>query len=354
MPLKILQRPLMLDAPEAISPVEHVEQDSTPRRSLYHTFIGQYIGRTQQERERLDPSTQESIRERPSAETVDFLTQSTDDEEDTYLSKVPTRPIPHFTEGKRVFTDQAQMEKIIADEGEASKPFVSFNKTFQAARASGNKEFIYKGNHFNTRKKDETNAEWLTKIKTIKGPSLTELIEKLRREHVGPEQNRAKFEENIMQVTNKLNAKRAISNLRQLRLSSGFRNIEEQVNAMMQGVKTAGSLEQARRNGYTGKHYQPALETYYKRPTQSNLEKIGKIRLERELSGGLTGGHSKGDSADYSVSDLTTRSDALKRVEWLNSQGYQAHLENWSGVEKGENAHIHVDGIKSTTSQGTM
>ena len=145
-------------------------------------------------------------------------------------------------------------------------------------------------------------------------------------------------------VTDELNAKREAEGLTALRMTSGYRDAQQNATAMMNNVEAAGSIAQARANGYTGKHYQPALKAYYADPTRANLEAIGYIRLEREKV--ISGGHAGGDSADYSVNDLTNKADALKRVAWLKKQGYRARLENWGGVKKGKNAHIHIDGIK--------
>lgn len=283
---------------------------------------------------------------------------------------------PAAKSGTPVFADQAAADEALT----ATQP-LSFNQAFRKARNRGKTTFKHNGAKFNTRQKDESDADWEEVLKNQTGPLLTDFIAGFERERAVSEIPAAKKMEllpqpeplavkntrtaptfkqmEIMQapvktkathaaspriVTDELNAKREEEGLRPLTMTSGYRDAQQNADAMMKNVEAAGSIEQARANGYTGKHYQKVLKDYYADPTRANLEAIGYVRMEREKV--ISGGHAGGDSADYSVKDLTNRADAVKRVAWLKSQGYKARLENWSGKNKGRNAHIHIDGIK--------
>ena len=323
------------------------------------------IAATQVERQVLSPRAEQSTVTKDDPEVVAKALA---------FSEAPIRPTPHHTEGKQVFTDQKQVEELHAEAD--IPPLTSFKSEFKAARARGDKEFAYKGDRFNTREKGETAAGWLEAIRTPFEPgftrerAVTEIPSRRPNEAAlgflmgdtdfedikftptpgqksimeAPVETKATTPASPAIVTDELNAKREAEGLTALRMTSGYRSAQQNATAMMNNVEAAGSIEQARANGYTGKHYQPALKAYYADPTRANLEAIGYIRLEREKV--ISGGHAGGDSADYSVSDLTNKADALKRVAWLKKQGYRVQLENWSGAKKGKNAHIHIDGIK--------
>jgi hypothetical protein len=112
---------------------------------------------------------------------------------------------------------------------------------------------------------------------------------------------------------------------------------------MMNNVRAAGSLKQAKANGYTRMFYRKSLINYYNNPTPENLKAVGAARMERENSGQIKGGHSNYKAQDYSVKDFKTRKEALEVVAFLNKQGYKAVLENWPSSGRGENAHIHSE-----------
>lgn len=154
------------------------------------------------------------------------------------------------------------------------------------------------------------------------------------------------FSPKMQAMNSQFNAERVASGLKPLMPSSGLRDADKNANEMMKNVRAAGSLEQAHRNGYTRKEYQPALKAYYKNPIAKNLKAIGDIRREREKLGQVTGGHRSGDSMDYSLRGISDRREAMNIVSWFKSHGLRPVLENWADNKpKGNNAHIHIDGV---------
>lgn len=129
------------------------------------------IGDTQQEREQLSSSDLESSRKRLDPATIsrwtsEYAVQASSiyNSEKAMLSRTPTVGLrTAVAEGQKVFTDQAQMDKIIADvsDGDYTTPF---SKAFKKARSSGLNEFEYNGELFRTQKKNETDSEWLTSL----------------------------------------------------------------------------------------------------------------------------------------------------------------------------------------------
>lgn len=71
---------------------------------------------------------------------------------------------PAHVEGKRVFTDQQEWEKIVGEAGENTTA-ITFKKAFNKARNAGKSEFSYKGDRFTTQKEGETAEQWLTIVK---------------------------------------------------------------------------------------------------------------------------------------------------------------------------------------------
>lgn len=119
-------------------------------------------GDTQQQRELLSPEARTSTERKIDPIILDRLSESP-------LSSPPQIQVPAFQPGKRVFTNQEELDKIIAEAPESNK-IISFNEAFRKARQAGMSSFEYKGDQFNTRQKDETNEEWLLTLKQNKTP----------------------------------------------------------------------------------------------------------------------------------------------------------------------------------------
>lgn len=120
---------------------------------------------TQQEREQLPTSAIPSTKRK-----VDpIILQGLEQKSPPILNQLPIRQIPSFEPGKRVFTDQKQLDKIIAEAPEEGR-IVSFKEAFKRARQAGMPEFEYKGNRFNTQQAGETDREWLSVLKQNKTP----------------------------------------------------------------------------------------------------------------------------------------------------------------------------------------
>lgn len=79
------------------------------------------------------------------------------------LSKERRPPVK--VEGRRVFTDQRQMEEIIGGDPMAFQR-VSFKGDFDRNRKAGLEEFSYKGGRFTTQNKGETASQWLNSLET--------------------------------------------------------------------------------------------------------------------------------------------------------------------------------------------
>ncbi len=307
-----------------------------------------------------------------------------------------TRIKPQIEQGTPVFADQASAEQMRSD----AEP-LSFSQAFRAARDSGKTEFKHKGSMFNTRQRDESASDWQEVLKNQKGPMLTDFVAGFERERdvedipaaPGPELLSVKntrtaptFKQietmlapvemkllpgpEYLDVVNKripetapllpedkqapardvtvsLNKLRDDAGLRHLDMNSGYRTPEESARTMMNSVAKAKNWDALVDAGYNHHNYPRLIKAYLADRTPENLQAIGDERLKRENSGLLKGGHGTSDSADYSVRDLTKRSDALERVEWLRSQGLTATLEYWDSEKKDENAHIHVGGINA-------
>ena len=109
------------------------------------------IGETQVERQALSPQAESSAVKKIDPAMVADL-----------LSSTPTVQSPRHAEGKQVFTDQNQVAELYAEAD--ARSLTSFKSEFKSARAKGEKEFSYKGDRFNTRKKGETADDWISAL----------------------------------------------------------------------------------------------------------------------------------------------------------------------------------------------
>jgi hypothetical protein len=141
---------------------------------LYREFLNIEMGDTYQERESLPASVRRSTRREPDPVLLRKMAASVGLQlgdapvEGSPLTQppVPAAKAPDV-EGKRVFTDEARWEEIIAEAPEEASP-VSFKQAFKHARASGMKEFVYEGDRFTTREKGESGTQWASFLESQK------------------------------------------------------------------------------------------------------------------------------------------------------------------------------------------
>ena len=118
------------------------------------------IADTQAKRENLYGNVHESTRQAPR------IRHSTGTAAVPRLAKLTPRRRPRVREeGRRVFTDQRQVEAILGEDPMALQR-VSFKGNFNRHRKAGLEEFSYKGGRFTTQNKDETPSQWLTSLES--------------------------------------------------------------------------------------------------------------------------------------------------------------------------------------------
>jgi len=152
-------------SPAAIEqPVE--ERPASREDFLRKQSMSLDIADTQQEREQLEGNALSSTRRKIDPATLERLSNRFPANNEPF-SQAPVRKAPTLPEGKRVFTDQAQVDQIVAEAPAEGRP-VSFKGAFKNARSKGLKEFRYRGDLFNTQDDGETDSGWLDTLKTNK------------------------------------------------------------------------------------------------------------------------------------------------------------------------------------------
>lgn len=187
---------------------------------LYRAFLNLEVADTQQERERINPSLIESIKEKPDPiilerlakragidlfkkeEPKNILLPSTPEQKllSTTPTIIPTLP----PKGEKIFTDPTKWEQIIDAAPEEAEP-INFNRAFKKAREMGLKEFEYKGDLFNTRKSGETGEEWAQHLETKKAtPPITGILTSEEREAIRKTQKTAAYYKSLIPTQHKL------------------------------------------------------------------------------------------------------------------------------------------------------
>jgi hypothetical protein len=145
-----------IEVPEEV--IEHYSTGpvvKTPEEVLVDDLLKSAPARTQQEREKLEGAALASTREPVDPVLLSQLA-------DKYSLSSGPLDISLDAPGKRVFTDQAELERIIFN---AEDDVPTFKDYFKKARAAGKTEFKYQGELFNTRREGETEDRWLETVK---------------------------------------------------------------------------------------------------------------------------------------------------------------------------------------------
>jgi len=184
-------------------PAQQVGAPSPAPKGRSSFLVDLKVGDTQQERERLQGATLSSVREKldpivlerlanrfkPTGDDPNNITLSPDT---TPLTQPPVRTATPLPEGKKVFTDPAQWEKLVDQAPEEGKPLSSFNTQFKQARSEGQEAFEYEGDRFITREKGESGEQWAWAVQVRKdrptlAPALDAVAPILRDAGITPE-----------------------------------------------------------------------------------------------------------------------------------------------------------------------